>query len=184
MSETTLEQPRLHGILAEFDDPDDLLEAAERTHAAGYTRVEAYTPFPVHGLSEAIGFKEAKVPWLIFVCGVIGAFAGLGLQYYTAVIDYPMNVGGRPNFSWPSFFPVTFECTILFAAFGAVFGMLGMNGMPRPHHPIFGGKNFELASQNKFFLCVESDDPQFDPSRVSEFLRGLGAQHVSEVEND
>lgn len=184
MSHAVAETPRVYGLLAEFVDPDDLLDAAVEVGKAGYTRAEAYTPFPVHGVSEALGFKEAKVPWIIFFGGLTGGAVGFGWQTWISAVDYPMNVGGRPMISWPHFFPVTFECTILFAAFGAVIGMLALNGLPRPHHPIFGGRNFEYATQDRFFLCIESHDPMFDPEKTREFLLGLGAASVTEVEND
>lgn len=185
MSEATMSgPPPVYGYLAEFDSADGLLAAAKATRAEGYAKVEAYSPFPVHGVSEALGFHEAKVPWIIFIAGVTGALAGIGLQWYTASVDYPMNVGGRPNFAWPQFIPVTFECTVLFAAFGAVVGMLALNGLPRPNHPIFNGKRFEYASQDRFFLCIESDDPKFDETETRRFLETLNAHAVSEVRHD
>ena len=176
------EEPTLYGIIAEFDDPDDLIAAAGRAHADGYRNMDAYTPFPVHGLAEAIDFKDDRLPWMIFLAGVAGAFGGYLLQYFVSVVDYPLNVGGRPLNSWPLFIPVTFECTILLAATTGVFGMLFLNGFPRPHHPIFNAQNFERASQDGFFLCIEADDPQFDLRRTRQFLERLGARSVSEVE--
>ncbi len=172
----------LHGIIAEFENADELIHAAKRAREAGYTKMDAYSPFPVHGLSEAIGFEDHKVPWLVFISGVIGAIAGFSLQYYVSVVDYPLNVGGRPYLSWPAFIPVTFETTVLFAAFGAFIGMLALNGLPRPHHPIFNAPRFERASQDRFFLCIEASDPQFDRVRTRHFLESAGARLVSEVE--
>ncbi|GIV19818.1 MAG: membrane protein [Armatimonadota bacterium] len=172
----------LHGIIAEFESAEDLLHAAQRARQAGYTRMDAYSPFPVHGLSEAIGFEDHKVPWVVFLAGVVGAIAGFSLQYYISVVDYPINVGGRPHLSWPSFIPVTFETTVLFAAFGAFIGMLALNGLPQPYHPVFNAPRFERASQDRFFLCIEANDPQFDRVKTRHFLENLGARLVSEVE--
>lgn len=176
------EQPKgPYGIIAEFLSPDALLRATERTRDAGYKKFEAYTPFPIHGLTDAMGYQDVRVKWIIFFGGIVGVIAGYGLQYWVSVYAYAHNVGGKPLHSWPAFIPVTFECMILFAAFGAVFGMLALNGLPRPHHPIFNAKRFHLASQDSFFLCIEADDPSFDVEEVSRFLRGLGAHEVSEV---
>jgi hypothetical protein len=172
----------LHGIIAEFETAEQLLEAAHRARQAGYTQMDAYSPFPVHGLVEAIGFEDHKVPWTVFWAGVVGAIAGFSMQYYISVVDYPLNVGGRPLLSWPAFIPVTFETTVLFAAFGAFIGMLAFNGLPRPHHPIFNAPRFERASQDRFFLCIEATDPLFDRAKTRHFLESLGARMVSEVE--
>ncbi|HRI42613.1 MAG TPA: DUF3341 domain-containing protein [Fimbriimonadaceae bacterium] len=174
-------KPTLYGIVAEFLSPEEILDAAERAREAGYTRLDAYTPFPVHGLDDAIKFFDPRIKWMIFFAGLFGGAAGLAFIYFTAVIDYPLNVGGRPLFSWPSFVPVTFECTILFASLTAFFGMLALNGLPKPFHPIFDAERFELASQTSFFLCVESQDPMFDPGKTKDFLQSLGAHNVCEV---
>jgi hypothetical protein len=175
---------KLYGISAEFETPEEIIAAADRVVAAGYRHIDAYTPFPVHGLAEKMEFKDPRLQWTIFFAGLTGAVAGLGMQAWTSVVDYPMNVGGRPLFSWPSFIPVMFECTILFAAFGAVFGMLAFNGLPKPYHPVFNADRFELASQNRFFMVVEATDPQFDPVETRRFLESLGATHVGEIEDD
>ncbi|MFY9233146.1 MAG: DUF3341 domain-containing protein [Fimbriimonadaceae bacterium] len=174
----------LYGLVAQFDDAEDLVVAAQKTLDAGYSgkHLDAFTPFPVHGLPEAIGFEESKVPWIIFLSGCAGAAAGVGLQYYVSVMAYQLNVGGRPFFSWPLFIPVTFETTVLFAAFGATFGMLALNGLPKPYDPIFNTPNFERASQDKFFLAIESGDPNFDLGKTKAFMDTLGAEAVSEVE--
>jgi hypothetical protein len=193
----------IYGLVAEFSEPEQILHAAERAKEEGYRRLDAYTPFPVHGLAEALEFHDPKVPWMIFIAGVIGASAGYGLQLSTATpllepilkklipitgdvvvrnLPYPMNVGGRPFHSWPSFIPVTYELTILFASLAAFFGTLYLNGMPRPYHSIFNAPNFERASQDKFFLCIEAVDPQFNIETTATFLQSLGADAVSEVE--
>ncbi len=176
-----MSQP-IYAIVAEFEDPDDLLEAAERVYAEGYRKVEAYSPFPVHGLAEAIGCDDSKVRWTCFLAGVTGAVVGMGMEVFCLAIDYPLNIGGRPLISWPQFIPVAYELTILCASFGAALGMLGFNGLPRPHHPIFNAKNFERASQDRFFIGVEAVDPKFDLEATDAFLRSLGAAEVSVVE--
>lgn len=172
----------IYAIVAEFDDPDNLLEAAEKVYAAGYRKVEAYSPFPVHGVAEALGNDCSKTRWTCFLAGVTGGLSGLAIEAYCAAIDYPMNIGGRPLISWPQMIPVAYELTILCASFGAALGMLAFNGFPRPHHPIFNAKNFERASQDKFFIGVEAADPQFDLEATGAFLRSLGADDVSVVE--
>lgn len=172
------------GFVAEFDHPDDLIHAAEKVTAEGYTKVEAYSPFPVHGLTDAMEWDDAKVPWTIFAAGVAGCITGFGLESWVSAIAYPHNVGGRPLISWPSFIPVVFECTVLFAGVTAFLCTLVFNGLPRPHHPVFGAKNFERASQDRFFLCVESSDPKFDNEGTEKFLNSLGAMNVSSVRND
>jgi hypothetical protein len=171
----------LYGLVAEFESETDILAAAHRAREAGYRRMDAYTPFPVHGLSDAIGFTDWMLPWIIFFGGVTGALTGAALQVYTMAYDYPWNVGGKPLISWPQFIPITFELTILFASFAAVFGMFALNGLPRPYHSIFNAPGFERASQDRFFLCVESWDPRFDREETARFLQSLGPLAVSEV---
>jgi hypothetical protein len=178
------ETKTVYGMVAEFSDPEEIVVAAHKAREAGYRKMDAYTPFPVHGLSEAIGFQDNLVPWLIFIGGLLGAGIGYGLQVYLNVVEYPMNVGGRPLVPWPAFLPVTFECTVLSAAFFAVFGaIIGMNGLPKPYHPIFNAPNFDLASQDRFFLCIESNDTQFDLEETRHFLQSLGPENVAEVES-
>ena len=144
--------------MAEFASPEELLEAARRAFAAGFRKMDAYSPFPVDGLAEAIGFHDSRVPLIVLIGGILGCLGGFFLQYWVSVIDYPINVGGRPLNSWPSFIPVTFEMTILVAALSAVFGVLALNGLPMPYHPVFNVERFELASRNRFFLCIEAAD--------------------------
>ncbi len=180
----TATAPILYGIVAEYNDTDEIIAAAKKVREAGYRKMDGYTPFPVHGLDEAIGFEDYKVKWAIFFGGAMGLIAGFGLEYWVSVYAYPLNIGGRPKFSWPSFIPVAYECTILFASLTAVVGMLAFNGLPRPNHPIFNARNFTTASQNRFFLCIEAEDEQFDADRVKELLRSTGANDVSEVYAD
>lgn len=172
---------RPYAIVAEFHDADAIVAAAAKARDEGYRHMDAYTPFPVHGLEDALHFSDPKIKWTIGICGFIGAIVGFALQFYVSAVDYPMNVGGRPMVSWPSFVPVTFECTVLFASFGAVIGMLAFNGLPRPHHPIFETPRFDLASQTSFFLAVEATDPKYDRKATVAFLESLGAYKVSEV---
>lgn len=176
------DQPRLYGLMAEFDRAEDLVEAARRAREAGYTRMDAYTPFPVHGLDEALGLRRTRLPLVVLIGGIVGAISGYALQYWTSVIDYPLNIGGRPYHSWPAFVPVTFETTVLFAALAAVLGMLALNGLPMPYHPVFNAPRFELASRSHFFLCIEARDPRFDQQRTRQFLESLKPHGVYEVE--
>ena len=171
----------IYGVMAEFDDPQSLVEAANAVREAGYTRIDAYTPFPVEGLSEAIGFHHSRLPMIVLTGGIIGAIAGFGMQYYASVIAYPLNIGGRPLNSWPAFIPITFEMTILFAALSAVLGMLALNGLPEPYHPVFNVPRFAFASRDQFFLCIESRDPKFDATRARDLLQSLRPLEVNDV---
>jgi hypothetical protein len=171
-----------YGLIAEFDSPSAVVAAARRTYGAGYRRINAYSPFPIEELSEAIGYHRDYVALCTLICGVIGALGGFMLQYWTGGIDYPINVGGRPLMSLPAFIPITFECTVLLAAFGAFIGNLMMNRLPQPYHPAFNVPSFARASQDRFFLCVKSDDPMYNKARTHDFLESLGAIEVSNVE--
>jgi|YelNatPaOPRAMG01_1025707.scaffolds.fasta_scaffold25208_2 hypothetical protein len=172
---------RVYGIVAEFADTDKLIAGTEKAKDAGYTRMDAYTPYPVEGLDDLMGFREPFLPWLAFFGGIFGAVAGFGLQYWTSVIDYPMNVGGKPDNSWQAFLPVTVETTILFAALAVILGMLLFNGFPYPWHPIFNAPDFDRVSTDRFFLCIESRDPLFDLEETRLLLESADALHVSEV---
>ncbi|HSI71934.1 MAG TPA: DUF3341 domain-containing protein [Fimbriimonas sp.] len=173
--------PKTYAMVAEFESADQLMAAAEKTRDAGFKQIDCYTPFPVHGLSEAMGFRDARVPWFIFAGGLIGGLTGYTLQWYTAVIDYPLNVGGKPLNSIPAFFPVTFECTILFAGITAFLSVLVTNRLPKPYHSIFNTPGFERASQDRFFLEIGTGDPQYDSRTTRDFMDRLGAVRVSEV---
>jgi hypothetical protein len=173
----------LYGLLAEFDGPDSLRQAARRATEAGYTRKDAYTPFPVDGLAEALGFHSRKLPLLVLLGGLAGGIGGYLLQYFASVVYYPMNVGGRPANAWPAFVPVTFELTVLGGAVAAILGMLALNRLPMPYHPLFNVERFELASGSHFFLCIEAGDPLFDREGTRRFLESLNAAEVVEVEN-
>ena len=177
------EESTLFGLMAEFETPEDLLGAAKQTFAAGYRNIDAYSPMAIHGLGDAIGFPRTKLPWLVFAFGILGGISGYALCYWVSVIDYPLNIAGKPLHSGPMFIPITFELTILFAALSAAFGMFIANGLPQPYHPVFNVPNFARASQDRFFLSIETDDPQFDLKKTREFLQGLNPHEVAEVEN-
>ena len=172
----------LHGIIAEFEQPEQLLAAARTAWQTGYRRMDAYSPYAVEGLAEAIGFHKTRVPLIMLLGGICGALTAYGMQWYSAVLDYPLNVGGRPPHSWPAFVPITFELTVLFASIAGVIGMLALNGLPKPYHPVFNAPGFKLASQTRFFLCIEARDPQFDVEKVRAFLATLAPLKIMEVE--
>jgi hypothetical protein len=172
----------IYGLMAEFESPDHLLAAAERAYRDGYRKMDAYSPFPIEGLSEAIGFHHTRLPLIVLIGGICGCLGGFFLQYYLSVINYPLNIGGRPLNSWPSFIPITFESTILAAAISAVVGMLFLNGFPMPYHPVFNHPRFAMATRNRFFLCIEAEDPKFDHAATKRFLEGLTTHQVSEVQ--
>jgi hypothetical protein len=178
------EEAPFYGLMAEFDSAQQLLDAAHKVHAAGYTKADAYSPFPIHGLAEALGFHERSVAKIVLGAGIMGALAGWGLEYWITVINWPMNIGGKPDNAWVSFIPPAFETTILFASFSAVIGMLALNGLPQPYHPVFNVERFaKLASSEKFFLAIEATDPKFDTNATKQFLSGLNASQVVAVEN-
>ncbi|HTM06823.1 MAG TPA: DUF3341 domain-containing protein [Verrucomicrobiae bacterium] len=173
----------VYGLMAEFATPEALVAAAERARAEGYRRIDAYSPFPIDGLAEAIGFHRNLLPLIVLIGGAVGCLGGFYLQYWVHVFDYPINVGGRPLNSWPMFIPVTFELTILVAALAAVFGLLALNGLPMPYHPVFNVERFELATRNRFFLCIESRDVKFDAEATRRFIEGLNPEGIYDVEN-
>ncbi|MGH9833221.1 MAG: DUF3341 domain-containing protein [Blastocatellia bacterium] len=172
----------IYGLMAEFDNPSAVVAAARRTYAAGYRRINAYSPFPIEELSEAIGYHRDYVALCTLICGLLGAAGGFALQYWTSAFAYPLNVGGRPLLSLPSFIPVTFECTILLASFGAFIGNLMMSRLPQPYHPVFNVPGFARASQDRFFVCVKADDQRFNLTETRAFLESLGAKEVTDVE--
>ena len=172
----------IYGLLAEFETPEAVLAASEAVHAAGYREIDAYTPFPIHGLDVAIGFPRQRLPLIVLLGGLFGAVAGFGMQYFAAVIHYPMNVGGRPMNSWPSFIPIAFETTILFAALSAVFGMLALNRLPLPYHPVFNVPEFKRASQDRFYLCIKTSDPNFDDTATRALLTAQNPDAIYDVE--
>ena len=174
-------EPTLHGVVAEFVTPDGLVNACKKARAAGYRRMDAYTPYPLEEAADAIGFKKTQVPLLTLCGGILGGLSGYGLQYWTNLSAYPMNIGGRPLHSWPSFIIITFEMTILFAGITAVVGMLTLNGLPQPYHPIFNHPRFTAASRDRFFLCIEAADEKFNLEETTRFLQATDAIDVAEV---
>ena len=171
----------IHGLMAQFEDHELLIDAARRAYAEGYRRMDAYTPFPVEGLAEALVRRGTIIPFVVLVGGVLGALGGYFMQDYAMALDYPLNIGGRPLHSWPQFIPITFELTVLTASLFALVGMLVLNKLPEPYHPVFNAPGFDRASQDRFFLCVEAADPKFDLEKTKEFLRTLEPSEVLEV---
>ena len=171
----------IYGIMAEFDTATDMVDAANEMRLAGYTKTDAFSPFPLHDIDEALGIKRSILPYLVFAGAITGLLTGLGLVYFVHVIDYPIIVGGRPYFSLPAFIPPMFELTILFGAGTAVFGMLFLNGLPSPYHPVFNVPRFALATREKFFLVIEAADPIYDYETTRKFMEGLRAQEVFDV---
>jgi len=177
-------ETRLWGYLVEFKDVESLLSAAEKIRDAGYTRWDAHTPFPVHGLNDAMGLRATRLPWIVFLAGLAGAGTGLGLQWFTNAFDYPFLISGKPLFSLPANIPVMFELTILFAAVAAFVGMLALNGLPRPYHALFGSRRFRRVTADRFFISVEAADPRFDEERTWSLLESLGGEGLERIEEE
>lgn len=183
MAHDTPTTPVRYGLMAEFDSADELLAAAKAVGKAGYTKTDAFSPFPIHGLAEAIGFREKIVPKIILAGGIAGLLGGAGLEYWSQVIAYPENIAGRPTWAWGAYIPPAFETTILIASFSAVIGMLALNGLPQPYHPVFNAPRFNRASQDKFFLVIEAADPKFNLDSTRAFLTSLHPREVVDVED-
>jgi hypothetical protein len=176
-----MKRARVYGMMAEFDSPSALVAAAHKTHGAGYRKIDAYSPIPIEELAEAIGFHRNGVPLVVLVGGILGCVAGYTMQWWIHVVSYPLNIGGRPLNSWPAFIVVTFELTILFAGLAAVFGMLALNGLPMPYHPVFNVPRFAFATKDRFFLMIFSSDPMYSGTNTRAFLESLGPRSISEV---
>ncbi len=174
-------EPVTYGLMAEFEDPDALVAAAYRAHYEGYRKMDAFSPFPIEELHDALGGHHSPLPLLVLIGGLVGCAGGYFMQYWMNAVDYPLVVAGKPYNAWPMFIPVTFECAILGAALAAVLGMLGLNGLPQPYHPVFSVDRFALASRNRFFLCIEARDRKFELERTRVFLESLGPQEVTTV---
>jgi len=172
---------RIYGIMAEFDSASDLVAAARKTHEAGYRKIDAYSPFPVEELAEAIGFHTNRVALVTLIGAITGGISGYLMQYWMNAVNYPVIVGGKPPHSWPAFIPITFEMTILFGGISAVLGMLALNGLPMPYHPVFNVPRFAMATKDRFFLIVFSTDPKYSPAGTRQFLESLGPRSISEV---
>jgi ActD protein len=171
----------VYGLMAEFEDPTALVAAARRAHEDGYRRMDAYSPFPIEELHEALGPHHSRLPLIVLIGGLVGCIGGYLMQDWVSAFAYPENIGGRPLHSWPAFIPITFECTILVAALSAVLGMLALNGLPMPYHPVFNVSRFALASRNRFFLCIEAKDSRFELEKTRSFLETLNPREVSTV---
>ncbi len=174
--------PTLYGILAEFDNPTALVEAATQARLQGFRQMDAYSPIPIEELNDALGLRRTRLPRLVLLGGILGGLGGFGLEYWSSVVAYPMNVGARPFNSWPHFIPVTFETTVLGAALTAFVAMWALNKLPMPYHPVFNVPAFERASRDRFFLCIEASDPRFDRPRTHAFLESLHPVGVFDVE--
>jgi len=174
-------QPTTYGLLAEFDNANVLVAGTRRAYEEGYRHMDAYSPFPIEEVADALGCRKTRLPLIVLIGGMLGGAVGYLMQYYSAVISYPLNVGGRPFHSWAAFVPVTFELTVLVAAIFAVLGMLALNGLPMPYHPVFNAPRFALATRDRFFLCIEATDPIFDSEKTAAFLRDLSPRDVTEV---
>jgi hypothetical protein len=173
-----------YGILAEFATPADLYHACERVRDAGFTRWDAHSPFPIHGLDGAMGLRRSPLPWIVLGMGLLGAALGFALQWWVHASAYPLVISGKPYFAWPAYVPITFEVAVLFGSLGAVFGMLGLNRLPMHHHPLFRSRVFERASDDAFFISIESWDRRFDLSATRTLLESLGARSVEVLESD
>ncbi len=174
-------KPPVFGVMAEFDNPSALVNAARQTRARGYRKVEAYSPFPIEEVNEALHLHKNRLSLIVLLGGICGGILGYLLQYYVTVWYYPINIAGRPLHSWPAYIVITFETTVLFASISAVLGLLGLCGLPMPYHPVFNVERFALASRNRFFLCIEATDPMFDRKGTAAFLETLAPREVSEV---
>jgi hypothetical protein len=177
-----VKHPDIFGLLAEFSDPQELVHNTEKAWAAGYRRMDAYTPFPVHGLADALGLQRNWIPYIVLLGAIAGGVGGYFLQYYTSVIDYPIIIGGRPFHTWPAFMVITFETAVLGAAGLGLLGMLALNGLPMPYHPVFNAPRFELATGDRFFLCIMGTDPKFDREETRRFLEGLKPRSIHLIE--
>ena len=178
------ERPLIYGLMAEFTTPEALLHAAQQAREAGYRRMDAYSPFAIEGLAEAVGFRSNPLPWLILLGGFGGAILGYFMQWYGMAISYPINVGGRPLNSWPAYIPPTFECGVLGASLTGFFAILALCRLPQPYHPVYNAPRFDLMSRDRFFLCIQANDPQFDARQTWQFLAHLNPAHIVEVDHD
>jgi hypothetical protein len=181
MSQASVNNDSIYGMLAEFDSPVELTEAAEKAYAAGFRHMDAYSPFPIEEVSEAIGFHRSRLPMIVLACGLLGMLGGFALQYWVSALEYPLNIGGRPMASWPAFIVPAYECTILAASLSAVVGMFALNGLPQPYHPLFNIMDFENVTRDKFYLCIESNDEQYDAANTRKFMEELHPNNVWEV---
>lgn len=180
MSKSTSEN-KLYGVLAEFKTPKELIDAAKAINNNGYTKYDTFSPFPVHGMDKAMSLPKSKLGWIVFSHGIVGLVGGFAMIYFMTAVDYPLNISGKSLMNIPAWIPVLFELTVLLSAFGAVFGMFFLNGLPRLNHPLFTSENFKKATDDGFFVCIESDDPQFESTKVQTLLSEIGASNIEEI---
>lgn len=171
----------LYGVLAEFRNPKELVDISRLVNRSGYKKFDTFSPFPIHGIDKAMGLQKSKLGWIVFVHGLLGFTGAITMIYWMSVVDYPLNISGKTLMNIPAWVPVTFELTILLSAFGAVFGMFFLNGLPRLNHPLFTSENFKKATDDGFFICIESDDPQFEKEKVQKLLKDAGAQNIEDI---
>ncbi len=181
---TTASNKSLYGVLAEFRNPKELIDAARTVNKNGYKKFDAFSPFPIHGIDKVMSLKKSKLGWIVFAHGLIGLAGGFSMIYFMMVIDYPLNISGKTLFNLPAWIPVLFELTVLLSAFGAVFGMFFLNGLPRLNHPLFNSENFKKATNDGFFVCIESADPLFDTEKVNKIFKESGAINIEEIYDD
>ncbi len=178
-----MSKKQFFGVVGEFKTPKSLMKAAEALRDAGYTQFETYSPFPIHGMDDAMGLKHSKLGWIVLCGGFTGLSCALALQWWTSAVDYKLTISGKPFFSYQAFVPVTFECMVLFSAFCAVFGMLALNRLPKLYHPVFKHSRFHDASSHSFFLSVDVKDPLYKTLETASFLHGLGGENLEEIED-
>jgi len=171
----------LYGILAEFKNPKALIDAARSVNQSGFTKFDTYSPFPIHGMDKAMSLKKSKLGWIVFGHALLGFSGAIAMMYFMSVIDYPINISGKPFFNAPAWVPITFELTVLLSSFGAVFGMFFLNGLPRLHNPLFNVERFKKTTDDGFFVCIEAEDQQFEETKVRQLLEEAGATHIEEV---
>jgi len=175
---------KVYGILAEVRNPKELIDIARTVNKNGYKKYDTFSPFPIHGMDKAMSLQKSKLGWIVFGHGILGFTGAFAMIYYMMVVDYPLNISGKTLMNIPAWIPVIFELTILLSAFGAVFGMFFLNGLPKLNHPLFTSENFKKATDDGFFICIEADDPQFEPEKVSKLLADAGATHIEEIRDD
>ncbi|MDR9415773.1 MAG: DUF3341 domain-containing protein [Gracilimonas sp.] len=175
------ENQQLHGILAEFKNPKELTDVAKKMVKSGYNKFDTYSPFPIHGMDKAMNLKKSKLGWIVFGHAILGFTGAIAMMYYMSVVDYPINISGKPFFNAPAWVPITFELTVLLSSFGAVFGMFFLNGLPKLNNPLFNVDRFKKATDDGFFACIEAEDDMFDAKQVKELFKEAGATHIEEV---
>ncbi len=175
------EENKMYGVLAEFRNPKELIDAAKKINQNGFRKYDTFSPFPIHGIDKAMNLPKSKLGWIVGIHGLIGLVGAFAMIYYMMVVDYPLNISGKPLMNIPAWIPVIFELTILLSAFGAVFGMFFLNGLPRFNHPLFNSENFKKATDDGFFVCIEAEDPQFDADKVQTLLKDAGGTNIEEI---